>query len=68
MAPETVVLDLGVGLLLTEENISVRKLSAFFQLHTYHMILTVLAAHGCFGGTPLLEITKEGKIVKRGFL
>ena len=25
-------------------------------------------AHGCFGGTPLLEITKEGKLVKRGFL
>lgn len=25
-------------------------------------------AHGCYGGTPLLEITKDRKLVKRGFL
>lgn len=54
----------GDGLLLMDESISVR----WHLPNSKKYQELSLAAHGCYGGTPLLEITKEGKIVKRGFL
>lgn len=53
---------LGVGLLLMVESTSVSIPSS----HDGSKL--IVKAHGCYGGTPLLEITKEGKLIKRGFL
>ena len=53
----------GDGLPPMDENTSVSIKESFQDLPNL-----IIPAHGCYGGTPLLEITKEGKIVKRGFL